>query len=76
MATETDTLIRKLIDKLGDGNPVTRRNAAAALRLHGPRALPAIPALAVLLDDEDAHVRREADRALRRLRTVAAGHLS
>lgn len=63
-----DLLIGKLIDKLGDQDPATRRNAAAALRLHGARAVPAIPTLTALTDDEDPRVRQEANRALARLR--------
>jgi len=72
MSHQPDRLIRKLIDKLTDQDPITRRNAAGALRLHGSRAVAAIPALARLLDDEDARVREEAERALTRLRTAAA----
>ena len=72
MSTTPDRLIWKLIEKLQDGDPLTRRNAAGALRLHGTRAVPAIPALAALLTDEDARVRSEAERALDRLRIVAA----
>ena len=67
-----NALIHKLIEKLSDADPVNRRNAAGALRLHGRRAVEAIPALTTLLDDEDSSVRREAERALARLRSVAA----
>ena len=74
--TQSDLLIRRLIRRLGDRDPVTRRNAAAALRLHGARAVPAIPALRALLSDEDLRVREEAKRALARLRTEAAGQPS
>ena len=72
MLTQTDLLIQKLIARLRDEDPLTRRNAAAALRLHGSRATPAIPELAGLLSDEDPAVRTEAERALNRLRTAAA----
>ena len=72
MFQQPDRLIRKLIDKLADQDPITRRNAAGALRLHGSRAVAAIPALVRLLDDEDPRVREEAERALTRLRTAAA----
>ena len=67
-----DRLIEKLIARLEDTDPATRRNAAGALRLHGPRAVSAIPALTKLLDDENPPVRKEAQRALARLRLVAA----
>ena len=67
-----DRLIQKLIEKLSDSDPITRRNAAGALRLHGSRAVPAIPALIRILDDEDPRVREEAERALTRLRAAAA----
>jgi len=67
-----DLLIRKLIEKLTDADARTRRNAAGALRLHGARAVAAIPALDRLLSDEDSRVRMEAERALDRLRSVAA----
>jgi HEAT repeat protein len=70
--TQPDVLIRKLIDRLGDRDPVTRLNAAGALRLHGARAVPAIPALRALLSDEDLRVREEAKRAIRRLKTESA----
>jgi len=72
MPTLQDALIHKLIEKLSDADPVNRRNAAGALRLHGPRAVVAIPALTTLLSDEDPGVRREAERALVRLRSIAA----
>jgi len=65
-------LIQKLVARLSDEDPLTRRNAAAALRLHGRRAMAAIPELARLLADEDPAVQAEAQRALDRLRTVAA----
>ena len=65
----SDSLIRELINRLRDRDPVTRRNAAAALRLNGARAVAAISALTTLLSDEDVRVRREAERALHCLRT-------
>jgi HEAT repeat protein len=72
MPVTTDPLISKLIGRLKDEDPRTRRNAAGALRLHGARAAAAIPALHTLLEDEDPGVREEAQRALARLRSVAA----
>lgn len=72
MSHQPDRLIQKLIEKLDDRDPITRRNAAGALRLHGPRAIAAIPALAGLLGDIDPRVREEAERALIRLRASAA----
>lgn len=72
MFEQADLLIEKLIERLEHENPVTRRNAAGALRLHGSRAVRAIPFLAELLYDDDPMVRVEARRALDRLRTVAA----
>ena len=60
------------MEKLTDSDPLTRRNAAGALRLHGARASAAIPILTTLVHDEDPRVRNEAERALNRLRTVAA----
>jgi hypothetical protein len=65
-------LISKLIEKLRDANPITRRNAAGALRLQGARAVPAMSAIAALLTDQDQRVRTEAERALDHLRLVAA----
>jgi HEAT repeat protein len=62
-----DLLITKLIERLTYDDPVTRRNAAGALRLHGNRAMAAIPALQHLLDDDNKGVRQEARRALNRL---------
>jgi HEAT repeat protein len=76
MTATHDPLIRSLIDKLGDRNPVTRRNAAGALRLHGARAVPAIPALEALLNDHDFRVRAEARRALDRLQWEVAKTVS
>ena len=72
MSEQLDSLIQKLTAKLSHEDPVTRRNAAAALRLHGPRAVSAIPQLTKLLKDKDPKVRGEAQRALDRLRSVAA----
>jgi HEAT repeat protein len=72
MPQQPDLLIRKLMEKLHDRDPRTRRNAAGALRLHGVRAVDAIPALAALLADEDVRVRAEAERALDHLRMAVA----
>ena len=72
MPKRPDLLILKLVEKLGDANPITRRNAAGALRLQGSRAVDAISALSTLLEDEDIRVRREAERAIDHLRLVAA----
>jgi HEAT repeat protein len=72
MIKQPDLLILKLIEKLSDTNPVIRRNAAGALRLQGPRAIAAIPALSRLLADQDLRVRNEAERAIDHLRLVAA----
>ena len=72
MSERPDPLIRKLIARLKDEDPLTRRNAAGALRFHGPRAMAAIPALSKLLTDDDPRVRSEARRALQRLRVAAA----
>ncbi|MFZ1936861.1 MAG: HEAT repeat domain-containing protein [Thermoguttaceae bacterium] len=69
---QPDLLIRKLIEKLSDADPITRRNAAGALRLQGFRAVAAIPAIAALLADQDPRVRREAERAVDDLRVAAA----
>lgn len=72
MGNYQDPLIERLIEKLRHADPVTRRNAAAALRLHGARAVAAVGELTGLLSDEDPRVRAEAARALDRLRSVAA----
>ena len=72
MFEQPDLLILKLVEKLGDADPITRRNAAGALRLQGSRAVGAIPALSSLLEDQDGRVRREAERAIDHLRLVAA----
>ncbi len=62
-----DLLIKKLVDRLHYEDPLTRRNAAGALRLHGDRAVEAIPELEKLLEDENKGVRLEVRRALDRL---------
>ena len=72
MSEQLDPLIQKLITRLKDEDPVTRCNAAGALRLHGSRATGAIPELSKLLSDQDLRVREEAQRALERLRNAAA----
>ena len=72
MSPQPDLLIRKPMEKLADRDPRTRRNAAGSLRLHGARAVAAIPALLALLSDDDSEVRMEAERALQQLRGVAA----
>jgi len=64
---ERDLLIERLIERLQDEAAITRRNAAGALRLHGRRARPAVPALERLLDDPSPMVRTEARRALEHL---------
>lgn len=68
MAEQPDRLICKLIEKLGDKDPIVRRNAAGALAMNGPRAVAAIPAITPLLVDVDPRVREVAERALVRLR--------
>lgn len=70
--TRPDLLILKLMEKLGDADPIVRRNATGALRLQGQRAIAAIPAITVLLEDQDPRVRTEAERAIDQLRAVAA----
>jgi HEAT repeat protein len=72
MNDQPDSLIAKLVQRLHDADPVARRNAVGALRLHGSRAACAIPELSRLLVDRDAIVRAEARRALDRLRQPAA----
>lgn len=72
MNAQLDPLILKLIEKLHDSDPITRRNAAGALRLQGARAAAAIEAIAELLADHDPRVRREAERAIDQLRLSAA----
>ena len=72
MTRQPDLLILKLIEKLSDADPITRRNAAGALRLQGFRAVAAIHAISALLTDEDPRVRCEAERAIDYLKLVAA----
>jgi HEAT repeat protein len=72
MDDQADALMRKLVQRLHDADPVARRNAAGALRLQGQRAACTIPELSELLADEDARVRAEARRAVDRLRQPAA----
>jgi HEAT repeat protein len=72
MMGQPDSLIGKLIQRLHHPDVATRRNAAGALRLHGPRAVHAIPALTHLLEDDDETVRDEARRALDRLTRAVA----
>jgi HEAT repeat protein len=72
MDDQSDALIRKLVRQLHDADPVARRNAAGALRLHGERAACTISELRELLTDKDTRVRAEARRALNRLRQPAA----
>jgi hypothetical protein len=72
MPAQPDLLILKLMQKLGDANPLIRRNAAGALRLQGLRAKAAIPALSILLKDQDPRVRNEAERAIDHLKLAAA----
>ena len=72
MTGQPDLLILKLIEKLGNADPIVRRNATGALRLQGLRAVTAIPAIAALLTDEDPRVRCEAERAIDYLKLVAA----
>ena len=68
-----DPLITRLICALDAPHSMTRKNAAGALRLHGPRAVAAIPVLRCLLAREtDPHVQAEVRRALRRLQRSAA----
>lgn len=69
---QPDLLILKLIEKLSDADPITRRNATGALRLQGMRAVVAIPAISALLADQDPRVRHEAERAIDHLKLVAA----
>lgn len=72
MSQSVESVISKLIQRLHDADPVVRRNAAGALRLHGRRASLAADELARLTHDDDACVRHEAQRALSRLREPAA----
>jgi HEAT repeat protein len=72
MTVQPDLLVLKLMEKLKDANPITRRNAAGALRLQGARAVPALPAITALLTDQDSRVRNEAERAVAHLRLGVA----
>jgi HEAT repeat protein len=72
MVGQPDPLILKLIQRLHHDDVPTRRNAAGALRLHGERAVQAIPELMRLLADEDPTVRTEARRALNRITQAVA----
>ncbi|MFN7954824.1 MAG: HEAT repeat domain-containing protein [bacterium] len=56
-----------LIEDLGRIDPRARQSAARALGNVGDRGLPAVPALAAALTDEDHGVRLEAARTLRAL---------
>lgn len=67
-----DPLIAKLIARLNAPDPTARRNAVAALRFHGQRAIGALPYLTGLAEDADPRVRSEAARALRVLSSAAA----
>ena len=69
---ESDRLIAHLIERLNDRDPVTRRNAAGSLRLHGHRAANAVPALSRLLEDPDVAVQIEVRHALDRLQRAVA----
>jgi HEAT repeat protein len=69
---QPDLLVQKLVEKLHDADPITRRNATGALRLQGLRALAAIPAISTLLTDQDPRVRREAERTLDSFRMTPA----
>ena len=72
MVDQPDPLIDKLVQRLHNADPVVRQNAAGALRLHGERAVDAIPDLSGLLSDENDKVRAEAQKALSRLRRAVA----
>ena len=62
MQGQHDLLIDKLIERLQYDDPIVRRNAAGALRLHGQRARGSVAALEKLLDDPAPMVRAEAQR--------------
>lgn len=69
----SDVVIERLVLLLNSNDPTTRRNAVGALRLNGARALSALPELTRLLDhDDDPLVKQEVDRAIKRLRAIAA----
>ena len=72
MILANDTLIQRIVDRLHDPDPTTRRNAVAALRLNGERSMVAMTALNALLDDNDPFVRSEVRRTLDLFRSVAA----
>jgi len=72
MIVANDMLIQRIVDRLHDPDPITRRNAVAALRLNGQRAAVALTALTALLDDNDPFVRSEVRRTLDLIRSVAA----
>ena len=65
-------MIDKLTEKLRDKDPAVRRMAVGALRMHGSRALAALPTLLELMTDEDRAVQMEAERTVALLRSVAA----
>jgi HEAT repeat protein len=56
-----------LIEALGDGDWIVRRRAARALGGIGPRARSAVPALRLLLRDDDPRVRDDVEEALERI---------
>ena len=70
MAVRSDPLIRKLIEKLDDADPIVRRNAAGALGMQGARAVEAVPALSARADDPDPRVRQEVELVLDRLKLI------
>jgi HEAT repeat protein len=72
MSVKTDLLVLKLMEKLSDSDPRIRRNATGALRMQGLKAMPAIPAISRLIQDDDPWVRREAERTLEALRPMPA----
>lgn len=74
MLHQQDLLINKLIEKLHDVDPLVRRNAAGALRMHGTRAIDALPSLRALTADADPRVRQEAEHAVERLGSLVSAH--
>jgi hypothetical protein len=72
MCERYDPLIHKLVNKLDESDPITRRNALGSLRLNGPRAAQAAQAIARMLCDQDPAVRAEAERVLKLLDRQAA----